>query len=80
MRVTNLQSWAGENFSYLPGEVIDLPKAIATARIKAGLASPIQAAVGKIPSQQQPALEGMNEPEATQEAAVDGANEPDGSN
>lgn len=66
MRVTNLQSWAGENFSYLPGEVVDLPKAIATARIKAGLASPIQgAAVGKIPSEEQPALEGMNEPDAS---------------
>lgn len=32
-------SWAGENFSHAPGEVISLPLSIATAREEAGLGS-----------------------------------------
>ena len=30
-------SWAGDNFSYAPGDVISLPAAIAKAREDAGL-------------------------------------------
>lgn len=32
-------SWAGDNFSYVPGDVISLPLAIAQARQEAGLGS-----------------------------------------
>jgi hypothetical protein len=41
MRVINTDSWAGETFSYRPGEVIELPDEIAEARIEAGLARPV---------------------------------------
>lgn len=37
MKVKNLESWAGEDFSYAPGEIIDLPDDVAAARIEAGL-------------------------------------------
>jgi len=35
----NFVSWAGEYFSYLPGEVISLPENVALARQAAGLLS-----------------------------------------
>ena len=38
MLVKNLVSWAGQNFNYEPGELIEMPDAMAKARIKAGLA------------------------------------------
>ncbi|WP_419900780.1 hypothetical protein [Roseomonas sp. USHLN139] len=41
MEVVNLVPWAGEDFSYAPGEVIDLPAKIATARKKAGLVADV---------------------------------------
>jgi hypothetical protein len=37
MRVKNLQAWAGTDFSYLPGDEIELDDDVATARIEAGL-------------------------------------------
>lgn len=40
MLVKNLVPWAGERFSYNPGDVIDMPEDMAKARIEAGLASP----------------------------------------
>lgn len=40
MRVRNLISWAGHDFSYVPGEEIDLPDDVAAARIAEGLAEP----------------------------------------
>lgn len=33
----NHVSWAGEYFSYLPGEIISLPESVAKARQEAGL-------------------------------------------
>lgn len=41
MRVVNVNSWAGESFSYRPGEVIELPDNVAEARIELGLARPL---------------------------------------
>lgn len=38
MKVRNLISWAGPDFSFLPGDIIDLDDETATARIAAGLA------------------------------------------
>lgn len=38
MKVRNLVSWAGEDFSHAPGDVIELPDDIAEARKAAGLA------------------------------------------
>jgi len=35
----NFVSWAGEFFSFLPGEIISLPESVATARQAAGLLS-----------------------------------------
>ena len=37
MRVKNLHPWAGNDFSYLPGEEIELDDEVAVARIEAGL-------------------------------------------
>lgn len=42
MRVVNLVAWAGADFSYLPGEVLELPDEVATARIEAGVAAPAE--------------------------------------
>jgi hypothetical protein len=39
MLVKNLTSWAGENFSYMPGDEIEIDDATAIARCEAGLAS-----------------------------------------
>lgn len=49
MKVRNLQSWAGENFSYLPDEVIELPDAVALARIEAGLVESVTGEQGELP-------------------------------
>lgn len=38
MLVRNLVAWAGDGFSYVDGDVIDMPDAIAADRIAAGLA------------------------------------------
>ena len=38
MLVRNLVSWAGHDFSHMPGAIVDLPDDIAEARIIAGLA------------------------------------------
>jgi hypothetical protein len=38
MLVRNLVAWAGEGFSYVDGDVIDMPDAMAQARIEAGVA------------------------------------------
>ena len=43
MRVKNLQAWAGESFSYVAGDVIELPEEIALARIEAGLVEAVPA-------------------------------------
>lgn len=43
MRVVNSQAWAGENFAYVQGDVIELPDNVAAARIAAGLAEPLEA-------------------------------------
>lgn len=32
-------SWAGSNFSYVPGDIVELPEATAQARQDAGLGS-----------------------------------------
>jgi hypothetical protein len=37
MKVVNLEPWAGLDFGYAPGEEIDLPDAVATDRLAAGL-------------------------------------------
>jgi hypothetical protein len=38
MKVVNLVPWAGLNFSYVPGDVIEMSEPTARARIDAGLA------------------------------------------
>ena len=38
MLIKNLVPWAGDRFSYNPGDVIDMPPDVAEARIKAGVA------------------------------------------
>lgn len=43
MRVKNLQAWAGDTFSHVAGDVIELPEATALARIEAGLAEAVPA-------------------------------------
>lgn len=42
MIVKNLVAWAGPDFSCLPGEEIDLPDDVATARVEAGLCAWIE--------------------------------------
>lgn len=37
VRCKNLESWAGDTFSYAPQQIIDLPAEIAHARAEAGL-------------------------------------------
>lgn len=37
VKFKNGVSWAGENFSYIPGDIIDLPEETAKARQDAGL-------------------------------------------
>lgn len=49
MRVRNLQAWAGEEFSYVAGDEIDLPDDIAQARIDAGLCEPVIATAKRKP-------------------------------
>jgi hypothetical protein len=44
MKVRNLIAWAGDKFSYQPGDEIELDDKIAAARIEAGLAAPIEPA------------------------------------
>jgi hypothetical protein len=41
MKVKNLVPWAGEEFNYVPGDVVELPDAVAKDRIEAGLAQPL---------------------------------------
>jgi hypothetical protein len=41
MLVINLVAWAGLDFSYDHGAVIDLPDDVAQARIAAGMAEPV---------------------------------------
>lgn len=38
MRVRNLVSWAGEGFSHVPGDILELPDDMAAARIEGGVA------------------------------------------
>lgn len=38
----NTESWAGENFSYAPGEIISLPEATALARQEAGMGTIVE--------------------------------------
>lgn len=42
MKVVNLQAWAGLEFSFTAGEILELPDEMALARIEAGLASPVE--------------------------------------
>lgn len=42
MKIRNLHSWAGLDFSFAPDEIIDLPDDIAQARIDAGLAEVVK--------------------------------------
>lgn len=44
MRVKNLHPWAGEDFSFSPGQEIELDDDIALARIEAGLCEAIDEA------------------------------------
>lgn len=44
MQIINTVSWAGHDFSFSPGDTIDLPDEIALARIEAGLADALPAA------------------------------------
>jgi hypothetical protein len=39
MLIKNLVAWAGDRFSYEPGDVIEMPEEIALPRIDAGLAA-----------------------------------------
>lgn len=41
MKVINLVSWAGLDFSYLPGQEIEVDDHVGLARIAAGLAAPV---------------------------------------
>ena len=43
MLIVNLVSWAGDDFSAAPGDVLDLPDDVAADRIAAGLASIVPA-------------------------------------
>lgn len=49
MLVRNLVSWAGMDFSFVPGQEIDLPDEVAEARIAAGLVEAIEPAAGEAP-------------------------------
>ena len=60
MRVKNLQAWAGTEFSYLPGDEIELDDDVATARIEAGLC---EALPGSEPAKAKP-----KKPKASDEA------------
>lgn len=42
MLVTNLVSWAGPDWTCLPGEQIDLPDDVAVARLEAGLVALVE--------------------------------------
>ena len=37
VRFENSVSWAGDNFSYIAGDVLELPKSVALARAEAGM-------------------------------------------
>jgi|CXWL01.1.fsa_nt_gi hypothetical protein len=37
VRFENSVSWAGDNFSYIAGDVLELPKPVALARAEAGM-------------------------------------------
>lgn len=37
MKVRNLVPWSGDKFSYVPGDILDLPDDVAAVRIEAGL-------------------------------------------
>jgi hypothetical protein len=37
LKVINLSSWAGRHFSLAPGDLIDMPEAVALKRLAAGL-------------------------------------------
>ena len=50
MRVKNLPSWAGDDFSYAPGQIIDLDDVTAQARINAGLAEAVEEAPADPPT------------------------------
>jgi hypothetical protein len=52
MTVRNLVSWAGEDFSVRPGELIELSEEIALGRIEAGLAE-------RLPAEQYPLTEAL---------------------
>ena len=41
MLVRNLVPWSGLDFSFAPGDELDLPDGVAQARIDAGLAEPV---------------------------------------
>lgn len=41
MQIKNTQSWAGESFSYAPGDIVEVDDATAIARIAAGLAEAV---------------------------------------
>lgn len=41
MRVKNLESWSGHDFSYVPGEIIEIDDDIALARIAGGVCAAI---------------------------------------
>ena len=41
MKVINNVPWSGQDFAYTPGDEIEIPDAVATARIKEGLCSRI---------------------------------------
>lgn len=43
MKVINSVPWAGLDFSYLPGQAIELPDEVAVARINLGLATEFKA-------------------------------------
>lgn len=59
MQVVNLPAWAGDDFSYAPGQVIDLPADVALARIDAGLAAPV---MPPAPAEDAPAKRGQGRP------------------
>ena len=71
MLVRNLVAWAGEGFSYVDGDVIDMPDAMAQARIEAGVA---EAARG--PGRGRSVLPWLGDVAAPVEPAIDPAAAP----
>lgn len=55
MKVINLVSWAGLDFSYIPGQEIEVEDHVGEARIAAKLAAPVETPPNDPPADDPPA-------------------------